>query len=82
MKEKVKVLVVLSCLILCDPMDCSLPGSFFMQFCRQEYWSGLQCPSPGDLPNPRTEPEYTALQTDSLLSEPQGKPTIHGMNLF
>ena len=82
MKEKVKVLVVLSCLILCDPMDCSLPGSLFMQFCRQEYWSGLPCLSPGDLPNPKTEPGCPALQIDSLLSEPQGEPMIHGMNLF
>ena len=82
MKEKVKVFIILSCLTLCDPMDCGLPGSLFMQFCRQEYWSGLPNPSPGDLPNPRNEPGSPALQTDSLLSEPQGKPMIHGMNLF
>ena len=33
---------------------------------RQEYWSGLPCPSPGDLPNPGIEPESPALQGDSL----------------
>jgi len=40
----------------------------------KEYWSGMSCPPPGDLPNPRTEPRFPALQTDSLLSEPPGKP--------
>ena len=81
MKEKVNVLVIQLCPTLCDPMDCSLPGSLFMQFSRQEYRSGLPCPSP-DLPNPRTEPGSPVLQTDPLLSEPQGKPMIHSMNLF
>ena len=39
------------CLTLCDPMDCSLLGSsLFMIFSRQEYWGGLPCPPPGDLP--------------------------------
>ena len=37
---------------------------------RQEYWSGLPFPSPGDLPNPRIEPRFPALQAESLLSEP------------
>ena len=41
---------------------------------RQEYWSGLPCPSPGDLPTPGIEPGSTALQAESLLSEPPGKP--------
>ena len=44
-----------------------------MQFSRQEYWSGLPFPSPGDLPNPGIEPRSPALQADSLPSEPQGK---------
>ena len=38
-----------------------------MGFSRQEYWSGLPCPPPGDLPDPRTEPTSPALQADSLL---------------
>ena len=44
-----------------------------MEFSRQEYWSGLQFPSPGDLPNPGIEPESPALQADSLLSVPPEK---------
>ena len=42
-------------------------------FSRQEYWSGLPSPSPGDLPNPGIEPGSLSLQEDSLLSEPPGK---------
>ena len=45
-----------------------------MGFSRQEYWSGLAFPSPGDLPDPGIEPGSPALQTDALLSEPPGKP--------
>ena len=47
-----------------------------MEFLRQEYWSGLPFPSPGDLPNPGIEHGSPALQADSLPSEPPGKPTI------
>ena len=41
-----------------------------MEFSRQEYWSGLPFPSPGDLPNPGTEPGSPALEADALSSEP------------
>ena len=44
-----------------------------MGFSRQEYWSGLPFPPPGDLANPRIEPKSPALQADSFLSEPPGK---------
>ena len=44
-----------------------------MGFSRQEYWSGLPFPSPGDLPNPRIELRSPALQTEALTSEPPGK---------
>ena len=44
-----------------------------MGFFRQEYWSGLPFPSPGDLPDPGIEPGSPALQADSLLSEQPGK---------
>ena len=44
-----------------------------MGFPRQEYWSGLPFPSPGDLPNPGIEPAFPALQVDSLPTEPPGK---------
>ena len=45
-----------------------------MGFSRQEYWSGLLCPVPGDLPSPGIEPSSPAWQADSLPSESQGKP--------
>ena len=45
-----------------------------MGFSRPESWSGWPFPSPGDLPNPEIEPRSPAFQTDSLLSEPPGKP--------
>ena len=45
-------------------------------FSRQEYWSGLPRPPPGDLPNPEIEPRSPALWADSLRSEPPGKPLI------
>ena len=48
-----------------------------MGFSRQEYWSGLPRPPPGDLPNPRIELGSPALQADSLLSEPPGKALNH-----
>ena len=44
-----------------------------MEFSRQEYWSGLPFPSPGDRPNPGVEPTPPALRADSFLSEPSGK---------
>ena len=44
-----------------------------MGFSRQEYWSGLSCPSPEDLLDPGIEPASPALQADSLLSELQGR---------
>ena len=48
-----------------------------MGFSRQEYWSGLPFPSPGDLPHPGIEPGSPALQADALTSEPPGKPLVH-----
>jgi len=43
-----------------------------MGFSRQEYWSGLPFPSPGDLPNPEIKPGSPAWQADALSSEPPG----------
>ena len=48
-----------------------------MRFSRQEYWSGLPFPSPGDLPDLGIKPRFPALQADSLLSESPGKPYSH-----
>ena len=61
--------VVQSCPTLWDPMDYSLS----MGFSRQEYWSGLPFPSPGDLPNPGIKPRSPTLQADALTSELPGK---------
>ena len=46
-----------------------------MGFSRQEYWSGLPFPSPGNLPDPGIEPRSPALQADAFTSEPPGKPS-------
>ena len=59
---------------ICNPMDCSQQAPPSMEFSRQEYWSGLPFPSPGDLRNPGIEPRSPALQADTLPSEPPGKP--------
>ena len=45
-------------------------------FSRQQYWSGLPFPSPGDLPNPGIEPGFPALEADALTSEPPGKTLV------
>ena len=74
------VLVDQSCLTLCDPMDYSPPGSSVHGFFRQEYWSGLPCPSPGHLPDPGIKHRSPALQEDSLPSEPPGKAMETLMN--
>ena len=50
-----------------------------MELSRPEFWSGQPFPSPGDLPNPGTEPRSPALQADSLPAEPQGKPKNTGV---
>ena len=61
---------------LCNPVDCSPPVPPTMGFSRQEYWSGLPFPSPGDLPYPGIEPRSPALQADALISEPPRKPIL------
>ena len=52
-----------------------------MEFCRQEYWSGLPFPSRGTLPDPGTELGSTTLQADSLPSKLLGKPSKIVFNL-
>ena len=59
---------------LCDPSPCL--ASLSMGFSRQESWSGLPILSPEDLSNPGSKPRSSALQVDSLLSEPLGKPML------
>ena len=57
-------------------MDCRLQAPLSVGFSRQEYWSGLPCPSPGDLPNPGVKLRSPALQADSLPSETPGKTSL------
>ena len=59
-------LVDQSHLTLCDPVDCSLPGSSVHGILRQEYWNRLPFPTLGDLPDPGIEPGSLALQAGSL----------------
>ena len=54
-------------------------ASLSMGFPRQEYWSGLPFPFPGDLPDPGIELGPPVLQADSLLSEPPGNPSDHSV---
>ena len=64
-----------SCPTLCDPMDSwsvAHRASPSMEFSRQEYWSGLPFPSPGDLPDPGIKPGSPSLRADALPSEPPG----------
>ena len=58
---------------------CAYQALTSMGFSRQEYWSGLPFPSPGDLPDSGIEPRSPALQTDALPSEPPGK---HGASIY
>ena len=57
------------CPTLCDPMDCSCQSPLSMGFSRQEYWSGLSCPPPGDLPDPGIKPTFliAMINLDSVL---------------
>ena len=63
------------CLTFCDSMDFSHQAPLSVEFSRQEYWSELPFPPPGDLSDPGIEARSSALQADSLLSEWPGKPT-------
>ena len=79
-----KVWVAQLCPTLCDPM---IPWTIVHQvppsmgFSRQEYWSGLPFPSPGDLPDPGIEPISPTLQVDSLPTE-LWKLSYSSPNLF
>ena len=67
-----------SCQTLCDPMDCSLPGSLPMGFSRQEYWNGFAMPSSGDLPNQGIEPVSTvAPHCRQILHHWATRETLH-----
>ena len=66
----------LSCVwLFATPWTVARQSPLSIEFSRQEYWSRLSLPSPGNLPNPGTEPGSASLQADSLPSEPSGKWT-------
>ena len=62
-------LVTKSCLTLVTPWTVACQAPLSVGFSRQECWSGLPFPSPGDLPDPEIEPRSPALQADSLPTE-------------
>ena len=68
------VLVAQLCSTLYDPMDCRMPGFSVHIILQARILEWVLFPSPGDLPNPGTEPRSLVLQVDSLQSEPPGKP--------
>ena len=73
---KVKVKSLSRVRLLATPWTVAYQALQSMAFSRQEYWSGLPFPPPGDLPNPGIEPGSLALQTDALPSEPQNLPAM------
>ena len=70
MKVKVKSLSPVQ--FFATPWTVAHQAPLSMGFSRQEYWSGLPFPSPGDLSYPGIEPKSPALQADALTSEPPG----------
>ena len=73
LKVEVKV-KSLSCVwLFATPWTVAYQAPPSMGFSRQEYWSGLPFPSPGDLPDPGIKPGFPAFQADALTSEPPGK---------
>ena len=73
MKVKVKVKLLSRVRLFATLWTVAYQAPPFMGFSRHEYWSGLPCPSPGDLPYPGIEPGSPALWADILTSEPPGK---------
>ena len=71
LRKKVKLLSRVRLFV--SPWTVAYQDSPSMGFSRQEYWSGLPFPSPGDLPDPGIEPGSPALEADALTSEPPGK---------
>ena len=74
LSDKVKVKSLSHVQLFVTPWTVAYEAPPSMGFSRQEYWSGLPFPSPGDLPNSGIEPRSPAFQADALTSEPPGKP--------
>ena len=62
------------CPTLCDLINCSPPGFFVLGISQERVLEWVAIPFSRDLPNPGIKPRSPALQADSLLAEPQGKP--------
>ena len=75
-KRKVKALLAQSCPFFVTPQTVACQAPLSTELSRQEYWSGLPFPSPGDLPGPGTGPGSPALQANSLPSEPLGNKVM------
>ena len=73
LRKKVNLLSLVQ--LFAIPWTVAYQAPLSMEFSRQEYWSALPLPSPGDLPDPGIEPGSPALKAVSLPSEPQGKPS-------
>ena len=70
------VVQVLSCIrLFATPWSVALQAPLSMGFPRQEYWSGLPFPPPGDLPDPGIEPVFPALADGCFTTESPGKPS-------
>ena len=76
LKMKVKVKSLSRVRLFATPRTVAYQAPPSMGFSRQEYWSGLPFPSPGDLPNPGIKPRSPAFQADALTSEPPGNPYV------
>ena len=72
--------VAQSCPTLCDPVNCSLPGSFIHGIFQARLLELVAFPSPGDFPDPGIEPRSSALQADALSAEPPGKPSNRNLD--
>ena len=72
--ERKKVELLSRVRLFVTPWTVAYQVPLSMGFSRQDYWSGVPLPSPGDLPNPGIEPWYPSFQTGTLPSEPPGKP--------
>ena len=71
-KWKVKVKSLSHVRLFATPWTVACQAPLSVGFSRQEYWSGLPFPSPGDLPDPGIEPGSPTLEADALTSEPPG----------
>ena len=74
---KVKVKSLSRVRLFVIPWTVAYQTPLSMGFSRQEYWSGLPFPSPGDLPDPGIEPGFPALEADALTSEPPGNISFY-----